>query len=268
MMNMNDMEEYFDTPAGKIISQIQGFMEIGMHKETVKLAKQLLKSEPIDSLMFQQAIDAFLVGGYYPKRLKALVYSAYDRLSHTDQRNVQEDMLYFTSLVKDMSRAQEFVPAQSSNPITLLRSMEVCLENKAFEKAYEIRSQCLELLNETSEEFGISLLLDALANYAERFGNYDEAEKYWLKQICLDQPTIPSAVRGLIKNKAAQAWKHVQLAQAQIHQFRGNIDSITVLALPGNHDCLLNEAQKNLNTYRKALAKILPEKDLPKYGIE
>lgn len=267
MTNMNDLEGYFDTPAGKIISQIQGFMEIGMHKESVKLAKQLLKSEPIDSLMFYQALRAIFVGDN-AKKFKGIVYAAYNRLSHTNKMSSQEHMLHFTNMIGDFKRAQNFIPVKSNDPHTLLVAMETCLENKEFVKAKSIQRQCLELLNETSEEFGTSFLLFSLAEYADRLGNHEEAEKYWLKLICLDEPTFPSAVRGLIRNKTAQAWKHVQFAQAQIQKFRGNIDSTTVLALPGNHDCLLDQAQKSLNSYRKSLEKILPEKDLPKYGIE
>jgi len=242
-------------------------MDIGMHKESVKLAKQLLKSEPIDSLMFYQSLHAIFVGDN-PRKFKGIVNAAYDRLSHTDKMSAQEHMLHFTNMIGEYKRAQNFIPAKSDDPHTLLIAMKTCLENKEFAKAKSIQKQCMELLSESSEELGTSLLLYSLAEYADSLGNHEEAEKYWLKLICLDEPTFPSAVRGLIRNKAAQAWKHVQFAQAQIQKFRGNIDSTTVLALPGNHDCLLDQARKNLNTYRKALEKIVPEKDLPKCGIE
>lgn len=263
---MNNWEENRDSPTWKTINQIQGFMEIGMHKESVKLAKRLLKSDPIDSRMFYQALEAILVGDN-PKKLKALVFASYDRLKHTDKKSIQDYMLYFTNTVEEMKRAQDFVPIKSNVPITLLMAMETCLENMEFEKAKRIRSQCLQLLPKTSDEYETSLLLNALADYAETVGDHDQAEKHWLKLISLDQPSFPSAVRGLIRNKAAQARKHMEVAMAQIQKFRGCFDAGTSLKLPGNHDRLLNRAEKNLKSYRKALEKILPEKDLPKYGF-
>ena len=74
---MNDWQEYFDTPIWKDISQIQGFMEIGMHEESIKLAKKLLKSESIDFLAFQQAVHAIFIGVEHPKKFKNIVYAAY-----------------------------------------------------------------------------------------------------------------------------------------------------------------------------------------------
>jgi hypothetical protein len=57
----------------------------------------------------------------------------------------------------------------------------------------------------------------------------------------------------------------LQRGLGQIEKFKPNIRDATVLRLPGNHDILLANARKALETYREDLEKIVPEKDSTKY---
>jgi hypothetical protein len=52
----------------------------------------------------------------------------------------------------------------------------------------------------------------------------------------------------------------------QIEKFKANTRKALELALPGNHDALLADAKKELEAFREALEKIVPEKDLAEYG--
>jgi hypothetical protein len=95
----------------------------------------------------------------------------------------------------------------------------------------------------------------------------NEAEQYWLQASELDQPMLQDALTGLVKIQIVRAWKHLQRGLGQIEKFKPNINDATMLRLPGNHDILLAAARKELEANREALEKIVPEKDLWRFGI-
>ena len=60
----------------------------------------------------------------------------------------------------------------------------------------------------------------------------------------------------------------LQRGLGQIEKFKPNINTTTALTLPGNHDILLADARKELEAYREALEKIVPGKDMWRFGIK
>jgi hypothetical protein len=265
------MKRNDNTSAGSIIDQIQGHMDLGMDKEAMRTVRKVLKSNPLDARVFQESLLAILAGCDKPKKFKARVYAAYERLDRVGRKLVQAEMLYFSYMVADYARAQKFIPARLNNARSLYIALNTFLKNGELEKAKKLTLNCERLLkrkNLNLDDFSRSIMLTALARGAERFCDLDLAEKSWLESLRLDQFLFRYAAEGLIKNHVARAWIYLWCALAKIEEFKGNVDSKMELQLPGNHDLLLKQAKKQLEAYRKILKKILPEKDLPQYGIE
>ena len=106
-----------------------------------------------------------------------------------------------------------------------------------------------------------------MARYCESIGKLDEAERYWQQSSELDEAFLRDALSGLMQIQVARAWKQLQRGFEQIEKFKMNIDPETAIKLPGNHDQLLTEAKKELETFRESLEKIVPEKDLGRFGM-
>ena len=165
-----------------------------------------------------------------------------------------------------METAAKFIPDDLASPILLMQSMWVLLETKRLDEAKRIFGRCREL-EEGAGGAGLSYLLTAMAGYCQQTGQLAEAERYWLRSSELDEPMLPNALSGLVKIQAVRALGHVRCGLEQIQKFKGNNCKVTMTMLPGNHDQLLADARKELETYRETLEKMVPQSDLWRFGI-
>ena len=173
-------------------------------------------------------------------------------------------MLGYYCSINDMKSAMKFA-SNPKNGAELFMAMDVCLANDRLDEAEKLFFRGKNKMQGAMSDFNWSMLFTAMAHYCERAGNLDEAEQYWLQASELDEPLLRDALTGLVKIQIVRAWNHLRRGFWQIEKFKPNINATMALTLPGNHDILLADARKELEAYREALEKIVPEKDLAKY---
>ena len=250
-----------------MIEEINAYTDMGMHTEAAVLAEKILSSEHLDAAAFSSAMESILLGQAEPEKFKDQVQAAYNRLHKDDQQRVRSEMLGYYFTLHDFKSALPFVYNQT-RPADLLFAMEACLKNDRFDMAEKLFADGKDLLTKVQNDFERSMVLTAMAVYCQAAGRLDEAEQFWFRCAEFDEPPLRDALGGLIRIQAVRAWKYLQQGFARIEQFKKNICPDTDLKLPGNHDQLLAEAQKELEAYREALAKIVAEKDLNQFGIK
>ena len=249
----------------KKVGEMDGFSTMNMHKEAVDLATRILSEEQLDAIAFNKALSAILISGSDIEKLKELIQTAFNRLPNREQPKARHQMLGYFCSIKDMKTALEYVSTPASGA-ELLFVMDVLLANNRLDEAEKLFFRGKRRIKGAMSEFDWSMLFAAMARYCERTGNLNEAEQYWLHVSELDQPVLRDALSSLVKIQIVRAWKHLQHGLGQIEKFKTNVDPATAVQLPGNHDILLADARKELETYREALEKIVPEKDLGKFG--
>lgn len=249
------------------VSEMIGFSDMGMHKEACALAKNILAEERMDAVAFKEAIIVLLVHAEGIESWKNLIQTAYSRLPKRGQQQVQTDMFSCYHSIKEWQTAMKFLSHNTNDPVHLALGMEVCLGIDRLDQAKKIYLRCHRILAKPADHFSGSLLLNAMASYCERLGKLDEAEQCWLQLAELDEPSIQNALSGLVRIQIVRAWKRLLHGLGQIEKFKFNIDEETALKLPGNHDELLADAKKELETYREALEKIVPQSKLGLFGM-
>jgi hypothetical protein len=248
------------------VAEIAAFLELGMHQDALNETRTVLSREQLNTDEFFEAIRAILVAEGECKPWENLVKAAYGRLSESDKQEARGAMLSYYTTIKDMETAAKFIPDDLASPILLMQSMWVLLETKRLDEAKRIFGRCREL-EEGAGGAGLSYLLTAMAGYCQQTGQLAEAERYWLRSSELDEPMLPNALSGLVKIQAVRALGHVRCGLEQIQKFKGNNCKVTMTMLPGNHDQLLADARKELETYRETLEKMVPQSDLWRFGI-
>ena len=248
----------------KKVGEMDGLSEMNMHKEAVELATRILAEEQLDAPAFNKALSAILIGGNDIEKLKELIQAAFNRIPNREQPKARHQMLGYFCSIKDMKTALEYVSTPASGG-ELLFVMDVLLANDRLDEAEKLFFRSRNKLKGIKNVFDWGMLFAAMARFCERTGRLNEAEQYWLHVSELDEPILRDALSGLVKIQIIHAWKHLQRGLRQIEKFGANIDPTAVL-LPGNHDKLLADARKELETYCEALEKIVPEKDLWKFG--
>jgi hypothetical protein len=249
----------------KRVSEMNGLTELNMHKEAVELAKQILAEKLLDSVAFSASLYAIQIGGDDLQNLKDLIHAAYNRLPDRDRQKVRPRMLEYYHSINDMKTALEYVAAPSTGA-DLFVVMDILLANDRLDEAEKLFFQGKANSRGAISEFDCSMFFTAMARFCERTGRLNEAEQYWLQVSEMDQPGLREALSGLVKIQVVRAWKHLQHGLKQVEKFKTEIDPVTVVQLPGNHDKLLAEAGKEIESFREALDRIVPEKDLVRFG--
>ena len=261
------MNETQKTALYQKVEEMISLSEINLHLDAAVLAKQILAEAELDTIAFNEVLGVILVSCDHLEPLQEMVQAAYDRLPMEDQVKARPKMLDYYSSIKDMKMAANFISEPTSGS-EFFFVMRVWLANDRLDEAEKLFFRGKIMLDGTMNDFEWSMLFAALANYCERTGNLNEAEQYWLQALEFDEPVLQDALSGLVKIQIVRAWKHLHRGLGQIEKFKTNTYDATVLRLPGNHDTLLADARKELEAYRAALEKIVPKKDLWRYGMK
>lgn len=250
-----------------LVAETDGFSELGMHQNALAHAKMILTSEKLNAVAFQAALYAILIDGDDIENWRGLVEAAYGCLLTDDQKEVRAAMLGYYHDIKDMKRAMDFASAPT-DPYGAHLLMDVCLANERPDQTRQVYVWCKNALPKAKNNHDRSMLLTAIAEYCESTGRLDGAEDCWLESSKLDEVMLQNALSGLVRIQVARAWKHLKMGLEQIEKFQPNSDPATAIRLPDNHGKLLDDAKKELETYRESLEKIVSEKDLGRFGID
>jgi len=248
------------------IAELNGYCELGMKGEALRLARHFLKRTEIKPNEFDAALGVILIQADRLKAWRPLVESAYARLGDRGKRMVQRRMLGFYNSLYDWESACQFVPARQTSPLDLLMSMEAMLNLKKLDAAKPLVEKCWRMFDKTNDKFAMSALLEALARYYAQIGQLEIAEKCWQRSATIED-YAHNAITGLVEIEAVRGWLYVAAGLRQIQEFRKSGVDKNAIILPRNRGGLLNEAERHLKRYQRALEKIVPADELWRFGV-
>ena len=252
--------------ASSAITKLNGYCEMGMSKEALKLACEILASPRATDVEFQNSVLAILSMSDSPKRYRDAVEAAYARLSSAGRKRVGRTMLGFYVSQNDFATAERFVPARPSTYDELLFSMGTFLHLGHLNKAKKLVKLCENRLRVERDGHALNGLHDALADYYSRTGTWSKALEHW-SQMRLDEPLGDNALVGMVEIRVADA---IQTAIAGIKALddyrkhrRGELD----IQLPGNEVVIIKKARAKLESYVRSLGKVVPKQRRREFGI-
>jgi tetratricopeptide (TPR) repeat protein len=250
------------------ITELDGYYEMGMAREALQLARQLLKYRPVHQAAFQHALWTILVHADRCRTWKRLVEAAYGQLSSRGKKIARLAMLRFYNSMWDYESASRFLPKHPQQVDEVVFSMWTLLGLKKTDRARPLCRKCLKFLRQPQHRFDFSMLVDALADYYAQIGDLSAAEAYW-RLAPPEEPFFESAARGLVKIQAVRGHSYVSvgrvtLQKAYVESEQGPLDVI----LPGNEKSRLANAVKDLQKYSVALTRIVPKRDMWRFGLD
>ena len=250
------------------LNELEGYLELGMTKETLTVARAILKQHPVIASSFCQAVTALLIKADKLKPWQLLIENTYDSLNRKEKKQAAIEMLHFYVSIKDWKKAANFVPKRTNDPMDLLFSMWTWLELKEIEKAKIICKKCLRLLRKVDpdDDFVASSLLEAVASYHAQTGDWHQAERVW--KYGRKYPWFAeNAWEGLVRLHAYRGFLEANNAFESVKGKDFLEDKNLALMLPDNSSERSAQVDKIFHRYAKHLAKVIPAKERWRFGL-
>jgi len=139
---------------------------------------------------------------------------------------------------------------------------------KNIQQARPLCRKCRRFLRQPQHRFAFSMLVDAMADYHAQTGDLSTAEAYW-RLAPPEEPFFESAARGLVKLQAVRGHTYASAGRATLQKAHAESNQgLLDLILPGNEKSRLADVLKDLQKYSSALTRIVPKRDLWKFGLD
>jgi tetratricopeptide (TPR) repeat protein len=242
------------------LSEIDGYLELGMEEEALALIRATLSKKEISTEEFNTCVFALLQSDQ-PKPWRVAVETAYSRLRKPVWDNARSAMLNYYFSVGDSIKAFEFFPRRSTKFFDAWTMMQVCLELDRLNEAKKVARYCSGVLSGAEDDFTKASMSDALAAYYLRIGDWDAALQFWQQA-----PAEPAFQRqrlcGIVKARLLQALQAAKAGLITVAAERREPDLSTEIELPGNTATLMSDTERELKDLQHALERLIPEAEL------
>ena len=248
--------------------ELDGLRGLGMKRETLRLARRTLKETMITPESFNAALNAILTLADRLKPWAALVESAYARLQNGRQKSANSWMLSFHCCNHNYEAASRFIPRRFGGVefSELGFAMEAALAVGERELVEKLAKRLSHLVRMAEDPVTQAQLLDLLAEYHTRKGDWNKAIELW-EIVQLHETFSQSAVISIVEIQAARALRAIQHGFQLIEKFNKNFDPESETILPGNDKAVQQEAAKRFRRLQKILERIVPKERQMELGI-
>lgn len=248
------------------VSELSGFIDLGMAKKALELAREILSGPQLTAEEFSMALSAILIQGGKLDPWKTLVVDAYRKLPKLAQRSLNSEMLSFFSSTKDYVAAEAFVCLNPRNPLEAFMTMPVLLARDRLNEAKALSKKMDKMLKMKHSMPEVHMLLDAMADYSARVGDWATAAHCW-SHMLIEDPLGQNGIRGLVELSVVQAIAYVDEGLRKVADYRKNSKREQEIILPGNERKWLRELEGKLLSYRKHLTKLVPLERQREFGM-
>lgn len=253
--------------ASDAITKLDGYCEMGMAKEALKQACDILASPRLTEAEFQSSVLAILSMSDSLKRYRDVVEAAYARLSSAGRKRAERTMLGFYFSQDDFATAERFVPVRPSTFDELLFSMGTFLRLGHLSKAKKLVKLCESRLQAERNGQALNSLHDALADYYVRTGEWSKALEHW-SEMRLDEPLGDNALVGTVEIKVADAIRTARTCIEALDDYRKHRRGELDIKLPGNEIAILKKARAKLESHLRYLERVLPKRRQLEFGMD
>jgi hypothetical protein len=237
-------------------SDIDGYMELGMEEEALRIIRATFDKHEISEEEFHTCVFALLQS----QRLETwrnLVKTAYLRLSKPVNDQVRSAMLNYYFSVGEAARAFEFFPRRPTKFFDAWTMMQVCLELGRLDEAKKVARYCSGFLATADDDFTRASMIDALAAHYLRIGVNESAIKLW--QEAPAEPTFQrQRLCGVVKAQLLQALQAAKTGLAALARKNGS-DPSSEIRLPGNAATPISDAERELKDLQDGIKRLIPE---------
>ncbi|NBR87180.1 MAG: hypothetical protein EB141_16355 [Verrucomicrobia bacterium] len=145
--------------------ELEGCLHLGMEREALRLAARILRSESINAVAFDSAVNALLICENRLARWVDRVESAFVVLSRRDQPKSAKAMFHFYVSLNRWTDAVRFLPRRPATAEALLFSMWTLLNLRRIEEAEPLYQASIRKFKRAEDEFEQSCLLEAMGCY-------------------------------------------------------------------------------------------------------
>jgi hypothetical protein len=249
-----------------LVSQLDGFVELGSRLEIKKLARQILRHPRLTAEGLWHVVRA--IGTMdSPSHWRRNIEAAFARLSKREQRRGREVMLNYYSAISDFESALPFCAVRDlRNPSELMFAMDVYLHLNKLSDAKKLEWKCLNAIGRAESSFDVSCITDALGSFYARTRNWQRALEVWTIAP-RDQALARNAAVGRAETFIAGALDAVSEELSTMTMLRKNPPLKLAISLPGIEDSLVQGTERDLLRLKRGLERLLPEKRRKAFGL-
>jgi tetratricopeptide (TPR) repeat protein len=240
------------------LSEIDGYLELGMEEEAISLIRVTLGKKDISVEEFNACVFALLQIDR-PEPWRNAVETAYARLKKPVNDRIRSVMLNYYFSIGESEKAFEFFPkAGWTKFFDLWVMMQVCLELFRLDEAKRIARLCSRLLATAKDHFTKASMTDALATYYLRIGECESALKLW-RQAPAEPAFERQRLCGLVKVHLLQALQAAKAGLATIATSQQHPDLSSEIQLPSHTSTLISDTERELKDLERAIERLIPE---------
>lgn len=235
------------SPQDREISELDGFIDLGLKKEALALARSHLKRRPKPDLFFA-CLNAILTLADNAPRWRGLVEAAYADLSLRGRRKVRFLMLSFYYSMGDYEAAYAFIPRRfggAVGPVDVSFAVETLLSLGKMDEAGHVVCRAVKMVPSMEDPDGRAMLMNCIVTYLSEVGEWDRAIPFW-ETLQDDRLMAESAIFGLIGAHLRRAVKAIASGRAALERLRKDPDPHLETCIPGNDARRWRRAEKTL----------------------
>ncbi len=243
------------------LNELEGYVELGMQRESLRLARKLLKQPGLTPQIFADAMHAILVHADQLTRWRPLVETVHSKFSAKQKRAARKSMFHFYVSLNEFGMAFLYMPLKPRAADDLLFCMWTLLDLRYMDACDDMAERIKRIWNKPKSEFEISCVLEAIGSYAAQNGWFEVAESVW-EQAITHELFEANAWTGLINIEIAKAHARVGSAVNRISARKPDYNPM----LPRNEEKLKIASLKELGRIQRELNHVLPKNELWRFG--
>jgi hypothetical protein len=250
-------------------SELEGFVDLGMKDEALRLARQQLRASGVNALTFNESVQAILILADKAKPWRRLIESAHERLPRSERQLTRFKMMAFRKVCSDYQGVLRLLPKRLPADFS---GMELSYAMKA---TFELGDRVLmgklarrlpAAIQNAEHPIIHSQLLLCLAEFLMLNHDWEEAINV-LEAAQTNEILSQNAVRGIVEIQAVRALLALRCGFELIEEFNRNFDPMSELTLPGSDREVQELAAKEFRRLRKILERVVPSKRQKALGI-
>jgi len=252
--------------ASSKLEELEGYVEMGMKPEALRLARQILAQKRISAAELEEVLRA--VGVFSdPMKWMEDLETAWQRQPAAVRREANSEMLCLFAMKQKWDKAAHHAKLRMlRSPADLLFGMWTMLAKDRLEEAAKIARKARKALkNPEQDGFDVSSLLETMALYHARVGEWAEAFDLW-SRAPRDEPLSGNAAVGRVELCLVKALALIREELETLDSLPPDWEQERIL--PGNTDGLRKESELELRKLQRRIERMLPAKRRLELGFD
>lgn len=254
------------------VESLQGYLELGLKRQSLALARRVLRRPQLTAAAFNEAVSAILIQVNRLEPWQPWVEAAYARLPVRSHELARFWMLSFCVAIKQWSRAEHHLPERSDHATEVLFTVWTLI---ALHRGAELRrfyrqlpaswrsGRIMSHNDWRGDEMELSAMAEALACYHAYAGHPHAAQRWWKLGTVL-RPYDANAFEGLIKLSAGRALDVSQSAQehfAEVDDDWELHEEFPFLFGPPKQPRKENSQVRRFRKFERQLTRVVPQSE-------